>query len=198
MIPMLALMVGSAVMQGAMQDKAKAKDVKSQNKAINKQNYANRLEAEAQVLSLDAQRSALRMQTAKTLDLANRAASASTGGVQAAAGASAIKGATVDSILGDVERDYQEKVFEVETQHEWAEYDIGMQGLNTLRQTQLGNTQTLSQPKSQIGAHLTQGLMQAAGVYAQQYFKFGSGSNNGATGSYSTSSAYGPTRPTYQ
>ena len=77
MIPMLAIMVGSQLMQGMMQDKANAKQALAQNKP--KQNKLNRIEADRTVLGLEAQRGALRQQTAKTLDLANRQAQASSG-----------------------------------------------------------------------------------------------------------------------
>lgn len=180
MIPMLAIMVGSQLMQGMMQDKANAKQALAQNKLILKQNKLNRIEADRTVLGLEAQRGALRQQTAKTLDLANRQAQASSGTVTAAAAASYIKGATVDAVLNDVETDYQAKKYEVEVDHVWKEWDIMNQGISTYSQVKLGQTPFIK-TSSNIGAHLANGVMQAASVYANQYFKFGSGTDNGAT-----------------
>ena len=180
MIPQLALMVGGSVIQGLMQDRAAAKQIKAQNKLAIKQNHLNQIEADNTVLGLEVQRGVLRQQTAKTLDLANRAAQGSTGTVTAAAAAAYTKGATVDAILGDVEADYQARKYEVEQDYLNQDYDIVGQGVNVYAQNKMGMAQ-IQKARSNLGAHVAGGLMQAADSYATQYFKFGSGTDNSST-----------------
>lgn len=197
-LPLIALMgaqAGASMLSGLMGDRQAAKQVKAQNKQIAKQNTANRLQAEATVLSMEAQRSALRQQTAKYLELAKRTGIASKGGIKASAAASGIKGATVDSILGDVERDLQEKQFEVENAYEWNNYDLHVQQMSVLSQAKLAATPYQSYLGKGIGGHLVDVGLQAATTYAGQYFQFGSSTG---TPQFSTSSAYGPTVPTYR
>lgn len=182
MIPALAIMVGGSVLQGMMGDRAKAKQAKAQNKLNLQQNRENFNEAQRTVLSLEVQRAALRQQTAKTLDVANRVARSSKGSLSAAAAASGVKGANVDAIAYDIEADYQERKYENEQQHLYAEYDISNQQTSVLSQARLGMTPMQRSGAVGLGGHLAAGALNAATVYAGQYFKFGSTTDNVSTG----------------
>lgn len=173
-LALLGAQVGMSVLSGVMGNKQQAKQVKAQNKQIAKQNQANLLQAEATVLSMEAQRSVLRQQTAKHLALARTAARGSVGGIEAAAGASGIKGATVDAIKNDVERDLQAAEYEAESRYVWSEYDININQQSVLSQSKLGMTPMQSFSPKSLGSMVAEGAMQAAGTYAVQYFQFGS------------------------
>lgn len=173
-LALLGAQVGMSVLSGVMGNSQQAKQVKAQNKQIVKQNQANLLQAEATVLSMEAQRSMLRQQTAKHLELARTSARGSTGGIEASVGAAGIKGATVEAIKSDVERDLQAVEYETESRYVWSEYDINMNQQSVLSQSKLGMTPMQSYNPKSLGSMVAEGAMQAAGTYAGQYFQFGS------------------------
>lgn len=179
----MAAYAGVQALQGILGAKQQNKQIKAQNKLDLETNRLNMLEADYTKFALDAQRTATRDQTAKQLDLANRMRMQAQGGVQAQAAAAGVKGASVEHVVQDIDRDAQERKFELENQHVWAEYDITQQQANTYGSVRAGLLRPRRvQSNSQIlkGSLLQAGL-NTAGMYASQYFDIGSGKDNAAT-----------------
>lgn len=179
----LVAYAGVQALQGIMGAKQQNKQIKAQNKLDLETNRANMLEAEYARTALDAQRTAVRDQTAKQLDLANRMRMQAQGGVQAQAAAAGVKGASVEHVVQDIDRDAQERKFELENQHVWTEYDITQQQVNVYGSARAALLRPRRmQSSSQIlkGSVLQAGL-NTAGLYASQYFEIGSGKDNAAT-----------------
>lgn len=179
----LVAYAGVQALQGIMGAKQQNKQIKAQNKLDLETNRLNMLEADYAKFALDAQRTAVRDQTAKQLDLANRMRMQSRGSVQAQAAAAGVKGASVEHVVQDIDRDAQERKFELENQHVWSEYDITQQQVNvygSARAALLRPRRMQSSSQILMGSVLQAGL-NTAGLYANQYFKIGSGTDNAAT-----------------
>lgn len=170
--PMVAAVAGSALMQGMMANKAEKKAVKAQNEAAFKQNMMNWHETQAGLLALEGQRAALRQQTSKNLQLAVRAANQSRGATNADIAAVGIKGNTADQVMNDIERDYQERQFELENQHLYSMHDIDQHGINMIAAAMAGNAPMQRALGSTKDVIINAGL-QAVSTYAGSYFQFG-------------------------
>ncbi len=179
--PMLAVMVGSSLMQGAMADRQNKKDVKAHNKEVRRQDRLREHEAAVAQLQIDNEKKLLRQQATKSIDLARREADRQAGAVNASAAAAAVKGATVDAVAQVVEHDLQEREYEIKHQSQQGLEDLDAQIKSHWSYAKNGGQQP-AKYKSQMGQYLAQGVLNAASTYAGQYFKFGSGTGNVATG----------------
>ena len=175
--PMLAVTVGSSLLGGLMGDKAASKQARAQNKAAMRQNELNWLETEKSALALDAQRAAVRQQSAKSLSLAIRTANQSRGSTITGLAAAGIKGMTADQLVKDVNRDLHERQFELEQQTQYALEDINQQQYNLYSAFIAGQVAPVQAQTQGMGSHLMNGMMQAAGQYAGHYYSFGAGAN---------------------
>lgn len=171
--PMLAVTVGSSILSGMMGDKAANKQAKAQNKAAMRQNELNWLETEKSALALDAQRASIKQQSAKSLALAVRAANQARGSTVAGLAAAGIKGMTADQLVSDVNRDLHERQFELQEQTRYALEDVDQQQVNMYSAFIAGQAQPVRSQAQGVGAHAFNGLVNAAGQYAQAYYGFG-------------------------
>ena len=178
---MLAAQVAGSVIQGAMQDGQNYKAAKAQFKEVRRQNRLREHEASVQQLQIEHEKSLLRQQVTKSLDLAQREAQRQAGGVNAAAAAAGVKGSTVDAVAQTVAQDLQERQYELQHQAEQGLQDLNAQIRQGWHYAQHGGQQP-QRYESQIGQYLAQGVVNAATTYANQYFKFGSGADNKSTG----------------
>ena len=175
--PMIGVAVGSSLLTGLMGDAAANKQAKAQNKAAMRQNELNWLETEKAALALDAQRASVKQQTAKSLSLAIRAANQARGSTVAGTAAAGIKGMTVDQLVSDVNRDMHERQFELQEQNRYALADIDQQHVNLYSAYIAGQAHPVRSQAQGAGAHIAQGLINAAGQYAQAYYDFGAAKN---------------------
>lgn len=178
--PMVAAVAASGLMQGMQSNKAERKAVNAQNKAAYKQNLMNWQETQAGLLALEGQRSALRQQTTKSLQLAVRTANQSRGATRADIAAVGIKGNTSEQVMNDIERDYQEHQFELENQHLYGIHDIDQTGINMIAAALAGNSPMQKAHGTFKDALVNAGL-QAAQTYAGSYFQFGAGAGSAPT-----------------
>lgn len=183
MWPMLLATFAMSAGQNALQGRQQQQAAIAQNKEISKANAANAAEAFQAVSSIEVQRGFLRKQTAKDLHLAVRAANESGSTVAAAAAAAGVRGASVDAVQQEIDQDLSEAQGEIEQAHINNEYNLNQSIRELLTQTRLnfGSLQNVPSTASILGNALVAGGLSAAGTYANQYFKFGSGTDNAAT-----------------
>lgn len=183
MWPMLLATFAMSAGQNALQGRQQQQATIAQNNKIAKADKANVAEAFQAVSSLEVQRGFLRRQTAKDLSLAVRAANEQGSGAEAAAAAAGVKGASVDAVQQEIDQDLTEAQGEMELAHIQGEFNLNQSIRELLTQTRLnlGQLQKVSSNSTVLGNALVAGAFSAAGTYADQYFKFGSGTNNQAT-----------------
>lgn len=180
----LLLMAGVSAAQSITGGVQQRGVTKSQNRETAKTNRLNTLEAFQGVSAIEVQRGNIRQQTAKNLNLAGRMADQATSTTTAAAAAAGVKGASVDAVVDDIQRESAEVRTELEQQHVAQEYNLNqrIRELMTSTEFNLGSLQKVPSMGSIVAGGVMSGALTAASSYAGAYFKFGStGSMNKPT-----------------
>jgi hypothetical protein len=183
MWPMLLATAGMAGMQSLGKGRQAQMDTWKQNTETAGTNVINGMQALRTIQSLEVQRGAVRQQTAKNLHLAERAAFEAEGTAGAVIAATGIKGASVDAVMSDIDRELGEVNGELQMQHIAEEFNINQQIESVSWGAQFGMAPLLRNisNKEVWQAAAGSAIMAAGSMYANQYFKFGSGTDNGAT-----------------
>lgn len=186
--PMLLATAGMAGMQSLGKGRQAQMQTWKQNTETAGTNVINGMQALRTIQSLEVQRGAVRQQTAKDLHLAQRAAFEAEGTAGAVIAATGIKGASVDAVQSDIDRELGEVNGELQLQHISQEFNINQQIESVAWGARFGMSPLMRNISSSEVWKAAAGsaLMAAGGMYANQYFKFGSGVDNGATEPNST------------
>lgn len=170
-IPMLAAGAMSAG-KAALDNKDKQAQAKRENKAREKTDLRNLADAAQQVGSLGMLAGEYRRQATETRISAQREIGKARGTAEAQAGAAGIKGASVDAVFEDLDREFGEAEVAIDRDLENKQYNLGEQ----LRSLQLSTANGLLgqiNPKAGLKNPLMEGLMTMGSMYADSYFKFG-------------------------
>lgn len=170
-IPMLAAGAMSAG-KAALDNKDKQDQAKRENKAREKVDLRNLADAAQQVGSLGMLAGEYRRQATETRISAQREIGKARGTAEAQAGAAGIKGASVDAVFDDLDREFGEAEVAIDRDLENKQYNLGEQ----LRSLQLSTANGLLgqiNPKAGLKNPLMEGLMTMGSMYADSYFKFG-------------------------
>lgn len=170
-IPMLAAGAMSAG-KAALDNKDKQDQAKRENKAREKVDLRNLADAAQQVGSLGMLAGEYRRQATETRISAQREIGKARGTAEAQAGAAGIKGASVDAVFDDLDREFGEAEVAIDRDLENKQYNLGEQ----LRSLQLSTANGLLgqiNPKAGLKNPLMDGLMTMGSMYADSYFKFG-------------------------
>lgn len=170
-IPMLAAGAMSAG-KAALDNKDKQDQAKRENKAREKVDLRNLADAAQQVGSLGMLAGEYKRQATETRISAQREIGKARGTAEAQAGAAGIKGASVDAVFDDLDREFGEAEVAIDRDLENKQYNLGEQ----LRSLQLSTANGLLgqiNPKAGLKNPLMEGLMTMGSMYADSYFKFG-------------------------
>lgn len=170
---MLALGAASGIKAG-MENKGKQKQIKAANKAARAADDRTIANAGQEISALNVQNGMLRVQAARQLNEAGQAAYAASGSAIANAAAAQVKGASVDAVLGDIDRELGEARTATEQALETGQYNI----VNRIRETVSSASNALigqKDPFSQDQSPLMAGLMTMGSAYINNTMKFGGG-----------------------
>lgn len=170
-IPMLAAGAMSAG-KTALDNKDKQDQAKRGNKAREKVDLRNLADAAQQVGSLGMLAGEYRRQATATRISAQREIGKARGTAEAQAGAAGIKGASVDAVFDDLDREFGEAAVAIDRDLENKQYNLGEQ----LRSLQLSTANGLLgqiNPKAGLQNPLLNGALTMGSMYADSYFKFG-------------------------
>lgn len=156
--------------QTALQNRANDKAARAQNRA----NYAADLEttinlAQA-VTAVNVQNAELLTSAARQSNEAEQAAYAAAGTAETNAAAAGVKGASVDAVGLDIQRELEETKVAIEQNLEVQQYNLS----NRLAEMRYGASAAMrGTVKAQHSSPLVSGLMAAGGSYMNNYMKFG-------------------------
>lgn len=170
-IPML---VAGAMSAGktALDNKDKQDQAKRVNKAREKVDLRNLADVAQQVGSLGMLAGEYRRQATETRISAQREIGKARGTAEAQAGAAGIKGASVDAVFDDLDREFGEAEVAIDRDLENKQYNLGEQ----LRSLQLSTANGLLgqiNPKAGLQNPLLNGALTIGSMYANSYFQFG-------------------------
>lgn len=159
--------------QSALGNISSQKAAQAENKARAVANLATVKNAAATVSAINVQEATLRTDAARQLRDAETAAYAATGSARANASAASVKGASVDAVTDDIQRELGEAQVTVEQNLETQQYNLQ----SRLREVIAGTVASLSGVvKAQTTDSLVAGVMGAGSAYMNNYMKFGSSS----------------------
>lgn len=168
---LFAVAAGGGILQGLMA----RKDMAKQNKAIARQNLAQTMQAQESMLAVELQKSFVKQQSAQTMHTARRVASQEAGGQTAMAAAAGVRGASVDAVQNDIQRELGEAIDSARADAVMQEFNLNQQIKQIATSTRLNLTPYHDIPS--IGQTLVRGLLsggiQAGSAYAASRFKFG-------------------------
>lgn len=170
-IPMLAAGAMSAG-KTALDNKDKQDQAKRVNRAREKVDLRNLADAAQQVGSLGMLAGEYRRQATETRISAQREIGKARGTAEAQAGAAGIKGASVDAVFDDLDREFGEAEVAIDRDLENKQYNLGEQ----LRSLQLSTANGLLgqiNPKAGLQNPLLNGALTMGSMYANSYFQFG-------------------------
>lgn len=177
-IPMLAMGAMSAG-KSFLDNKEKVRQAKLENKAREKTDLRNLADAAQQVGGLGVLAGEYRRQATETRIAAQREVGKARGTAEAQAGAAGIKGASVDAVFQDLDREFAEAEVDIQRDLENKQYNLG----NSLRALQLSTANGMLgqiNPNAGLKSPLADGLMTMGSMYANAYFQFGAtGGSNG-------------------
>lgn len=177
-IPLLAA-GGLQAGQALLSNREKVKQTKLENKARAKVDMRNLADAAQQVGSLGMMAAQYRTAATKARMDADREFSKARGASNAQAGAAGVKGASVDAVLMDLDREQAETHVAIERNLENEQYNLGEQ----IRQLQVATANGLLgqlNPRAGLRNPLLEGALSAGTMYANAYFQFGAtGGGNG-------------------
>lgn len=178
MNPLLA-MFGMQAAQGAVQGLLQRKDMFEQNKAIAEANLANINAAKKSILNVQMQQNFARQQAAASIDSARRAALSAGGVFEAEAAAAGVRGASVDAVQMDIERELGENVDQQRADAVMTEFNLNAEISNIANSTRMNLTPLHKIPsvgstlvRAAVGAGISTGA-----AYAASRFQFGSSSS---------------------
>lgn len=170
-IPMLIAGAMSAG-KSAINNKEQIKKGKRENAAREKVDLRNLADAAQQVGSLGMLAGEYRRQATETRNQAQREVGKARGTAEAQAGALGIKGASVDAVFDDLDREFSEAQVNIDRDLENKQYNLSDQ----LRQLQLSTANGLLgtiNPRAGLQNPLLDGAMTMGAMYANSYFQFG-------------------------
>lgn len=170
---MLAAGAASGIKTG-LENKQKQKQIKAANKAAKAADDRTIANAFQEVSSYNVQNGMLRVQAAKELQSAGKMAYSAAGTVTANAAAAQVKGASVDAVLGDIDRELGEARVATEQALEAGQYNIQ----NKIRSTAYSASTALmgqKDPFSQDSSPLMAALGTMGSMYIDSQMKFGGG-----------------------
>lgn len=179
-IPLLMMGAMSAG-KSAIDNKEKVAQAKRENKAREKVDLRNLADAAQQVGSLGALAGEYRRQATETRISAQREIGKARGTAEAQAGAAGIKGASVDAVFQDLDREFGEAEVAIARDLENKQYNLSDQ----LRQLQLSTANGLMgqiNPQAGLRSPLLDGAMTMGSMYANSYFQFGASKGAQASG----------------
>lgn len=170
---MLAAGAASGI-QTALGNKEKQRQIKQANKAAAAADNRTIANAFQEVSALNVQNGMLRVQAAKELQQADKMAYAATGTVVANAAAAQVKGASVDAVVNDIDRELGEARVATEQALEAGQYNIQ----NKVRSTTYSASAALIGQQDPFASDKSP-IMAALGTMGSMYFnnqmKFGGG-----------------------
>lgn len=178
-IPMLMMGAMSAG-KAHIDNKEQIKKGKRENAAREKVDLRNLADAAQQVGSLGMLAGEYKRQATETRIAAQREIGKARGTAEAQAGAAGIKGASVDAVFADLDREFGEAEVAIDRDLENKQYNLSDQ----LRQLQLSTANGLMgqiNPRAGLKSPLMEGAMTMGSMYANAYFQFGAqkGAGNG-------------------
>ncbi len=169
------LLGGSAAGQGLLQGVANRKNAKYQNAQIKRQNFINLTQASHAAADMQRHGALARMQLARTKDMQRRAAEAEASSQTATAAATGVRGASVQAVAQDVQRELSEAEYESTDVYKQQQEDLRRRIHDIRQQAVLSQTQKVQVPSrgDVLANSLMQGAFAVGGAYANQYFKLG-------------------------
>lgn len=171
MLLMFAAQSGQGILSGLQQ----RKDLIKQNKAIARQNMAQMAETQTAIKGVELQQALARAEAAGNMATARKVALAAGGEQAVAAAAAGVRGASVDAVQLDIQRELDEALSMERQNAIQTEFNLNQQISQMARQTTL-NLQPLAKVPS-IGSTITRGLVGGAvntgSAYASSRFQYG-------------------------
>lgn len=171
---MLLAQGAASAAQTAQSNKASRKQIEATNKMAAKADRATVANTAQAISALNYQNGQARVDAARQLHEAETAAYAATGGAVANASAAAVKGASTDAVVNDIDRELGEAQVRVEQNLEIQQYNL----TNRLREVVAGASSQLrgqQNPYANEQSPLLNGLISAGGTYLNNYMQFGGG-----------------------
>lgn len=172
----LVAMFGMQAAGGAVQGLLQRKDMFKQNKVIAKVNLANINAAKESILAVGMQQNFARQQAAASIDAARRAALSAGGVFENEAAAAGVRGASVDAVQVDIERELGENVDQQRADAVMTEFNLNAEISNIAANTRMNLTPVHKIPsvgstlvRAAVGAGISTGA-----TYAASRFQFGS------------------------
>lgn len=170
-IPML-MMGGMQAGQAMLANKEKVRQTKLENKAREKVDMRNLADAAQQVGSLSMMAAQYRQASTKAKTDAQREIGKARGTAEAQAGAFGLKGASVDAVMQDLDRELGEANVAIERNLENEQYNLGEQ-LRSLQHATANGMLGQLNPKAGLRNPFMEGAMSMGTMYAQSYFQYG-------------------------
>lgn len=174
---MLAQGAMSAI-KTANENKFRRKQVEAANKAAAAADYATVANASQAISALNVQNGQLRVEAAAQLNAAEVEAYKAAGSAVANAAAAGVKGASVDAVVMDIDRELGDVKTDVEQNLEIQQYNL----TNRIREVVAGASNSLRgqmNPYSGEQSPLLNGLMTVGSSYLNNYMQFGGGFGGG-------------------
>lgn len=170
-LPLLAAGGMSALQQG-LANKEERNKIKAENKARLKTDLDNLGATARDIANLGVMAASYRKQAVASQVEAKRQGMLAGGSAEAQAGAFGVKGASVDAVALDIEREVGEALIQIDDNLDNQMWNLAEQAHSIQAQAKAG---LLGQKSTTAGQRspLVAGLMSAGSLYASQYFKFG-------------------------
>jgi hypothetical protein len=192
----LLIAAGSQLMNSASQSNAERRAGKQQNQLNKEANLRNALDVAQEISSVQVQQGVLRRTASAQRSAAQRIATLGQGSAEAQAGAIGVRGASVDAVLGDIDRELGWAKAELEQDQELEQFNLSTR-LRTAVSGAIANLygyQSVASTGDIMRGAIVNAGLNAAGQYASNYFQFGGGtSSNFAQSSTMGSSTAGYT-----
>ena len=170
-IPMLAAGALKAG-QTFLDNKEKIRQTKLENKAREKTDLRNLADAAEQVGSLGMMAAQYRTAATQARTAADREVGKARGTAEAQAGAAGIKGASVDAVLTDLDRELGEAEVAIDRNLENQQYNLSEQ-IRSLQHATVNGLLGQLDPRANLRNPLLTGALQAGSMYASSYFQYG-------------------------
>lgn len=170
----IPLLISGAMTAGkaALDNKAKVRQAKLENKAREKTDLRNLAEAAQEVGSLGLLAAQYRQQATQATTSAQREVGKARGTAEAQAGAAGIKGASVDAVFQDLDREFSDAEVAIDRNLENQQYNLGEQ-LRTLQFQTANGLLGQRNPQANLRNPLLEGAATIGMNYASSYFQYG-------------------------
>ncbi|MNJ09333.1 hypothetical protein D3C77_34770 [compost metagenome] len=160
--------------QSLLGNRVATQQAAAENRARAAANHQTVLNTAQSVGAINVQAAELRTNAARQLHEAEVAALAATGSATANAAAAGVRGASVDAVVGDIDRELSEAQVTTAQNLELGQYNLQ----NRLREVIAGASASLrGEVSAQTTNPLLAGLFSAGGAYLNNYMRFGAGSS---------------------